>query len=97
LGIVVAAMLIVTETALVQLLERVGPRMTFGVVYLLGVLVISYGWGLGLSLMTTCVSAAVYLQTHLVASGALLPVDPQGLVTLAVFIPIALVANVLGA
>ena len=53
LGIVVAAVLIVAETLLVQLLERVGPRMTFGVVYLLAVLVISFGWGLGLAVMTT--------------------------------------------
>jgi signal transduction histidine kinase len=97
LGVIVAAALIVAETALVRLLERVGPHMTFGVVYLLGVLVISYGWGLELALLTTIVSAAVYLQTHLVASQGLLLVDPQNLVTLAVFVPIALVANVLGA
>jgi signal transduction histidine kinase len=97
LGIVVAAVLIVTEALLVQLLERVGPRMTFGVVYLLAVLVISYGWGFGLALVTTLVSAAVYLETHLVAASGLLPVDPENLVALAVFLPIALVANVLGA
>ncbi|HTI77550.1 MAG TPA: GAF domain-containing protein [Mycobacterium sp.] len=97
LGVMVAAALIVAETALVRLFERVGPHMTFGVVYLLGVLVISYGWGLELALLTTIVSAAVYLQTHLVASQGLLLVDPQNLVTLAVFVPIALVANVLGA
>ena len=90
-------MLIVTETLLVQLLERVGPRMTFGVVYLLGVLVISFGWGLGLAVMTTVASAAVYLETHLGAGDGLLPVDPQNLVALAVFVPIALLANVLGA
>jgi len=97
LGIVVAAVLIVTETFLVQLLERVGPRMTFGVVYLLAVLVISFGWGLGPAVITTVASAAVYLETHLGAGDGLLPVDPQNLVALAVFVPIALLANVLGA
>jgi signal transduction histidine kinase len=97
LGVVVAVVLIVTEALLVQLLERAGPRMTFGVVYLLAVLVISYGWGFGLALVTTLVSAAVYLETHLVAGSGLLPVDPENLVALAVFVPIALVANVLGA
>ena len=97
LGIVVAAVLIVAETLLVQLLGRVGPRMTFGVVYLLAVLVISFGWGLGLAVMTTVLSAAVYLEPHLGAGDGLLPVDPQNLVALAVFVPIALLANVLGA
>ena len=97
LGIVVAAVLILTETLLVQLLERVGPRMTFGVVYLLGVLVISFGWGIRLAVMTTLVSAAVYLEIHLVAGDGLLSFDPQNVVALAVFVPIALLANVLGA
>ena len=97
LGIIVAAVLVVTETLLVEWLERAGPRMTFGAVYLLGVLVVSFGWGIGLALFTTLVSAAVYLETHLVAGHGLLPLDPQSGVALAVFVPIALLANVLGA
>jgi len=56
-GIIVAAVLILGETVLVELLGRVGPRMIFGAVYLLGVLVISFGWGIGLSVVTTLVSA----------------------------------------
>src|SRR5262245_54285750 len=65
LGIVVAAVLILGETVLVELLGRIGPRMIFGAVYLLGVLVISFGWGIGVSVVTTLVSAAVYLEIHL--------------------------------
>jgi signal transduction histidine kinase len=97
LGIVVAALLIITETAVVELLGRVGPRMIFGAVYLLGVLAISIGWRLGLAVSTTVVSAAVYLEVHLAAGDGLLPANPQNLVAVAVFVPVALLANVLGA
>jgi len=96
LGIVVAAVVIVTETVLVQFLGRLEPRMSFGAVYLLGVLIISFGWGIGLAVVTTLVSAAVYLEVHLAGNG-LLPDNPRDLVALAVFVPIALLANVLGA
>ncbi len=96
LGIVVAAVVIVTETLLVQFLGRLEPRMSFGAVYLLGVLIISFGWGIGLAVVTTLVSAAVYLEVHLAGNG-LLPDNPRDLVALAVFVPIALLANVLGA
>ncbi|AGB23894.1 histidine kinase,GAF domain-containing protein [Mycobacterium sp. JS623] len=95
-GIVIAVVLIVAETWLVYVLERVGPRMIFGVLYLLGVLVISFGWGIGLGVLTTVVSAAVYLEVHLRGSG-LLPATPQNLLAVAVFVPVALLANVLGA
>ena len=96
-GIIVAAVLILGETVLVELLGRVGPRMIFGAVYLLGVLVISFGWGIGLSVVTTLVSAVVYLEIHLATGNGLLPADPQNLVAVAVFLPIALLTNVLGA
>jgi signal transduction histidine kinase len=95
LGIVVAAVLIVAETLLVRLLGRVAPHNTFGALYLLGVLVISAGWGIGLAVVTTLVSAAVYLEIHLAAGGGLLPANTQDLVALAVFLPIALLANAL--
>src|SRR5262245_48086950 len=96
LGIVTAAALIVAESLVVEVLGRVGPRTIFGAVYLLGVLVISLGWGVGLALATTLASAAVYLEIHLAGPG-LLPADAQNFVAVAVFVPIALLANVLGA
>jgi signal transduction histidine kinase len=97
LGVILAAVLILAETVVVELLGRVGPRMIFGAVYLLGVLVISFGWGIGLSMVTTLVSAAVYLEIHLATGNGLLPADPQNLIAVAVFLPVALLANVLGA
>jgi len=96
LGILTAAVLILAETLIVELLGRVGPRMIFGAVYLLGVLLISLGWGFGLAVTTILISTAVYLEIHLAGNG-LLPANPQNLVAVAVFVPIALLANILGA
>jgi signal transduction histidine kinase len=94
-GIAVAAVLIVAETLLVRLLASVAPNNTLGAVYLLGVLVISSFWDIGLAVMTTLVSAAVYLEIHLEPGGGWLPTRPAQLVPLAVFLPIGLLTNVL--
>ena len=95
LGIIVAAVLTVAETALVRVLASVEPHNTFGMVYLLGVLVISAGWDIRLGVVTTFVSAAVYLQSHLDADSGWPPASPAELAPLAVFLPIALLANAL--
>jgi signal transduction histidine kinase len=94
LGIVVAAVLIVAEALIVRLLAHVAPHNTFGVVFLLGVLVISSRWGVGLAVLTTLVSAVVYLEMHLSVGAGFVPA-PQDAVALAVFLPIALLANAL--
>ncbi|WP_231989636.1 GAF domain-containing sensor histidine kinase [Mycobacterium sp. 852002-51057_SCH5723018] len=91
----VAAVLIVTESLLVQLLGSVSPNNIFGMVYLLGVLVISAGWDIGLAVITTFVSAVVYLEIHLDVDGGWLPERPVELLPLALFVPIGLLANVL--
>jgi signal transduction histidine kinase len=95
LGIVVAAVLIVAETVLVRVLASVEPHNTFGMVYLIGVLVISAGWDIRLAVVTTFVSAAVYLQSYLDADSGWLPARPTELAPLAIFLPIALLANAL--
>jgi signal transduction histidine kinase len=92
-GIVLAAVLIVTEASIVRVLGQMPPHNTFGAVFLLGVLVISVGWGTGLAVITTLVSAAAYLEVHLGAG--VVPTRPRDIVALAVFLPIALVANAL--
>ena len=96
LGVVVAAVLIAAETGAVRLLGGLAPHNTFGVLFMLGVLVISAGWGLVLAVLTTLASTIVYLEVHLGAGAGLLPADPSAVVTAAVFLPIALLANVLG-
>jgi signal transduction histidine kinase len=87
-GIVVALAFIVGETLLVLQLKRVAPENAFGALFLLGVLVVSAGWSFGLALATSLVSALVYLYFHLEGGDSLAP-------ALFVFLPLALLANVL--
>ena len=63
LGVLVAAGFIAAELALVLLLKRVAPENAFGAVFLLGVLVVSAGWGFGLAVATSLASAAVYARS----------------------------------
>ena len=53
LGVVVAACLIARETLLVHLLKQIAPENAFGLLFMLGVLVVSARWGFGLAVMTT--------------------------------------------
>src|ERR1700712_2425364 len=84
-GIVVAVGLIAAETVVVLYLTRVAPENAFGAIFLLGVLVVSAGWNIGLAIATSVVSALVYLSFHLDDVAA----------ALFVFLPVALLANVL--
>ena len=94
-GVVVAASFIAVETLLVSLLEKIFPGIPFGVIFLLGVLVVSAGWGFGLALSTTLTSALVYAFVHLDAHGSIFPISAEDWVAIIVFVPIALLANVL--
>jgi signal transduction histidine kinase len=95
LGIVVAATLILAESAIVYALKRIAPENTFGAVFLLGVLVVSASWGFGLALMTTLASAITYLYFHLGADGGFIPSSVEDWLAIGIFVPIALLANVL--
>jgi signal transduction histidine kinase len=94
-GIMVAASFIVAETLLVSLLMKIVPEMAFGVIFLLGVLVVSAGWGFGLAVSTTFASAIVYAFFHLAADGTIFPMTAEDWVAIVIFLPIALLANVL--
>ena len=95
IGIVVAASFIVAETLLVCLVKKVVPEMAFGVVFLLGVLVVSAGWGFGLAVTTTLASGIVYAFFHLNADGSIFPITADDCVAIVIFLPIGLLANVL--
>ncbi len=60
LGLVVAVSFIVVETAVVIQLKQMAPMSAFGVVYLLGVLVVSTVWGFGVSAATSVASALAF-------------------------------------
>ncbi|MFC0451250.1 DUF4118 domain-containing protein [Rhodococcus jostii] len=95
LGVVVAATVIAVETVVVHQLDKVAPHNAFGAVFLLGVLVVSARWGFALSVMTTVVSALVYVYFHLQVEGTLLPTKAGDWVAVVVFLPVALVANLM--
>jgi PAS domain S-box-containing protein len=95
LGIVVAAAFIIGETLLVQQLKEVAPENAFGVLFLVGVLVVSAGWGFRLAVATTLASAAVYVQFHMDTGMGFIPTHPQDALAILIFLPVALLANVL--
>jgi signal transduction histidine kinase len=96
LGLVVAALLIAAESLLVHLLMQAAPGNLFGVVFLLGVLVVSIGWGIRLGTMTALASALVYAYFHyLQTGGSFVPTEPRHWVAVTVFLVIALSATAL--
>lgn len=56
----IASAFVVAETCLVIILMRVATGDAFGVVYLVGVLVVSTVWGFGLSAATSVISALAF-------------------------------------
>jgi signal transduction histidine kinase len=96
LGLVVAASLIAAESLVVYLLKQVAPGNLFGVVFLLGVLVVSTVWGFGLGAMTSLASAVVYVYFHhLQTGGSFIPSRVENWVAVTVFLVVALSANIL--
>src|SRR5258707_15744281 len=78
LGVVVAAFLIVAEAVLGYLLTQGAPGMAFGVVYLIGVLVVSTGWGFGLAAVTSVARALAFRHFDVRARGRAHPDPPRG-------------------
>src|ERR1700712_2596941 len=60
LGLVVAASFIAMESVVVLLLKQVAPGNAFGVVFLVGVLVVSTVWGFGIAATTSVASALAF-------------------------------------
>jgi Domain of unknown function (DUF4118) len=95
LGLVVAPLLLAAETADAYLLMRVTGNI-FGVIFVLGVLVVSTVWGLRLGALTTLVSAAVYVFFHrLQTGGSILAAAASDSVAVGVFLLVALSAATL--
>jgi signal transduction histidine kinase len=92
-GIVVAASFIVIETLAVLLLKQLDPQEAFETLYLLGVVVVSTVWGLGVA-VTTSVTSAIALAyfrnwpaTHSVSFNL------ENGVVIVVFLVVALLTN----
>lgn len=88
LGIAVAVGFLVAEVLAVLALKRIAPENAFGALLLLGVLVVSAGWGFGLAIATSLASAAVYAYFHMEGEDSLAP-------AVAIFLTLAFLTNAL--
>ncbi|MEV5838296.1 GAF domain-containing protein [Nocardia sp. NPDC052112] len=94
LGIVIAAVVIALETLVIILLQHLSPGETFEPVYLLGILVVSMVWGLGLAVATSLVSAIALAYFGGARSGdEFAPFNFQNGVLVVVFLVAALCTN----
>jgi signal transduction histidine kinase len=94
-GLLVAAAAISAETLLVVVLRTLAPMDTFGVVYLLGALVVAIGWGTGLAAVTSVVSAFGFGYFRDWPNDSFDPTDLRNWVVIGVFLVITLMANTL--
>jgi signal transduction histidine kinase len=94
LGLVVAASFIAMESVVVLLLKQIAPGNAFGVVFLVGVLVVSTVWGFGLSVATSVASAVAFDYFRNGPADFTLT-KAENLMVIGIFVAVALVANML--
>ena len=92
-GILVALALIGVETAALYALEDVASAVSLGVVYLLGVLVVSTFWGAWLGIATSLASAAAFNFFHIPPTGRFTVADAENWVALGVFLVVAVATS----
>ncbi|SOJ52759.1 hypothetical protein MSIMFB_00267 [Mycobacterium simulans] len=95
LGLAVAAGLVAVETAVMLLFKMLAPDNAFGVLYLIGVLVIAVGWGAGLTAGMAVISAIAYDHFRRWPDTGQVLTQLQDWVVLVVFVVVALVAHAL--
>jgi signal transduction histidine kinase len=91
---VVATAFIVVESVVVLLLKQVAPGNAFGVVYLVGVLVVSTVWGFGLA-ATTSVASAIAFDYFRNGPSDFTLTRAENWSVIGMFLVVALVANTL--
>ncbi|MFF4778894.1 DUF4118 domain-containing protein [Microtetraspora fusca] len=92
-GIIVSALFVAAETFLTDPLERWAPGSSLGIVYLLGVLVVSYVWGLRLGIVTAVVSGFAFDYFHLPPEHTITLFTSWSWIALLIFIVVALLAG----
>jgi two-component system, OmpR family, sensor histidine kinase KdpD len=95
LGLLVAAASVAATTAIIYPLRQVMPSVSTGVLYLIGVLIVSTRWGLWLGLVTSVASAAAFNFFHIPPTGRFTVADAQNWVALAVYFAAAVVTSTL--
>ncbi len=93
-GALVALVGVAASTGVVALLaDDVAPAASLSVVYLLPVLLVSTGWGLGLGLGTSLVSALAFNVLFLEPTGRLTIADGRNVAALVTFVVVAVVTS----
>jgi K+-sensing histidine kinase KdpD len=92
-GLLASLACVALSTALIFPLREITPAVSTGVVYMLGVLVVSTYWGLWLGLFTSLASAAAFNFFHIPPTGNLDIASGENWVALAVFLAVAAIAS----
>lgn len=92
-GLVVAALVIGVVTLLVYPLQTLDPGVSSGVLYVLGVLLVSVYWGLWLGLLTSIASAAALEYFHTEPTGGFAGKNSDDIVAIGVLLLTAIVAS----
>ena len=92
-GFFVAIACVAVATALVYPLRTIAPPVSAGVIYMLGVLVVSTYWGLWLGLFTSVASAVAFNFFHIPPEGTLDVAKGENWVALALFFVVAVIAS----
>lgn len=92
-GVGVASLAIAATTLVIYPVREVAPAVSTGVLYLLGVLLVSTLWGLWLGLVTAVGSALAWNFFHIPPTGRFTITDPENWVALGVFLATAAVAS----
>jgi signal transduction histidine kinase len=95
LGLAVAVGFIAAETAVMLLLKTLAPDNAFGVLYLIGVLIVATGWGAGMAAATAVLSAIAYNYFRSWPDFGLALTQPQDWTVIFVFVVVALTAHLL--
>ncbi|WP_433425011.1 sensor histidine kinase [Microtetraspora malaysiensis] len=92
-GVIVSALFVAAETFLTDPLERWAPGSSLGVVYLLGVLVVSYIWGLRLGVATAVISGFAFDYFHLPPEHTITVFSSWSWIALVIFVVVAILAG----
>jgi two-component system, OmpR family, sensor histidine kinase KdpD len=92
-GLLTAGLLVTIETLLLYSLDDIAAPVSLGVVYLLGVLLVSIVWGAALGIFTSLVSAAAFNFFHIPPTGRFTIADAENWVALVVFFVVAAAAS----
>jgi PAS domain S-box-containing protein len=90
LGLAAALAFVVAETLVLYPLERLAFDTALIVVYLLGVVVVAFGWGFWLAAATSLASALAFDYFYLQPAFSFIPARAEDAVALAVFLVVAL-------